>query len=237
MLVGVFFFVVFGVSGHPKTFLPKKISCVKTDQPLIALTIDDGPKPGFTEQLLKIFDDAQIRVTFFTVGKMLEKYPELGQAIIAAGHEIGSHSYNHLDMTTMSEAEVVEDVERSRRVLDSQGFNNVCLFRPPYGKWDDDVLKVLNDHKFIMVLWSAYTCDFGCEYPDQIRRRALALTSPGGIILCHNGVDATVKALPEIIEQLKQKGFKFVTVSELIEKTYLPEGVALTDGMKNYAQR
>jgi peptidoglycan/xylan/chitin deacetylase (PgdA/CDA1 family) len=210
----------------------KKTSCVPMTDKLVALTFDDGPHEKFTPRILKILKDADVKVTFFVVGKMVDKEPGLVKAEIVDGQENGDHTYNHYNLTTLSDNEIVGESLDCLRSIERAGGSSICLLRPPYGRYDERVLNILNRQGFTVVLWSDMTSDYGCTDPQKIINNAVNQARPGSIILCHDGVEATITALPEIIRILRQKGFSFVTVSGLIAAGHAQDVAGITGGRK-----
>ncbi|MFH1824923.1 MAG: polysaccharide deacetylase family protein [Candidatus Firestonebacteria bacterium] len=204
----------------------------------IALTFDDGPHLEYTYKLLDILEKNNVKATFFVVGKMVKKYPFLLNEIYKKGHEIGNHTYNHPMLTTLSNSLIIKELELSRIEIKNVCGVNVNLFRPPSGRYNNNVLNMAKARGFKTILWSISSGDYGCEDSNSVKSRVLNNPSNGDIILMHSGIDVTMKALPEIIKVLKEKGFEFKTVSELIEKerpksslsfykSYLPVEIAL----------
>ena len=181
----------------------------------IALTFDDGPHPDFTPKLLEVLRKQHVPATFFVVGKMVDKHPELVQQEVADGHEVANHTYNHyrligLDRRTV-EDELTQGSEAIRRAIGQPS----RLFRPPGGEYDRAVTDVARRLHLIMVLWTDDPGDYLLTSPDLVTTRLDSELSDGGIILLHDGIPATLEALPKIIEKWKRRGYKFVTCSQM----------------------
>lgn len=182
---------------------------------VIALTFDDGPHADFTPKLLEVLRKHHIPATFFVVGKMVDKHPELVQQEIADGHEVANHTYNHyrligLDRKTV-EDELTQGSEAIRRAVGQPS----RLFRPPGGEYDRAVTDVARRLKLIMVLWTDDPGDYALTSSELVSTRLDSELSNGGIILLHDGIPATLEALPKIIDKWKRKGYRFVTCSEM----------------------
>jgi peptidoglycan-N-acetylglucosamine deacetylase len=185
----------------------------------IALTFDDGPHPEYTSRLLKVLKENGARATFFVVGKMAKKYPELVKEIHASGNELGTHTYDHPTLTELKPVEVAEQLDLGRNELGAMIGAEIKIFRPPGGKYNDQVLGIAGAKGLSTILWSVNSADYGCNNSAEIKGRVLLGPKDGDIVLMHSGVDATLDVLPSIIAELKKKGFEFRTISELIEET------------------
>jgi peptidoglycan/xylan/chitin deacetylase (PgdA/CDA1 family) len=195
---------------------------VETDDKVIALTFDDGPAPGYTEEVLKILDDEDVKATFFLTGSEMELYPEGRDRIVAAGHEIGNHSYSHQPMDFVSEDFVRNEVEETDRLIHEAGYEGEILFRPPNGKKLLTLPYYLSKTGRTTVMWDIYPE----AYPEikvdseKITEYVLDNAKPGSIVLLHTMYDVreeTREALQPIVRGLKQDGYRFITVSELLQ--------------------
>jgi len=195
---------------------------VDINEPLIALTFDDGPVPGKTEQILQILADAAIPATFFLVGKDVAAAPELVHKILAAGHQIGNHSYQHQRLMFKSPCRITSEIEQTDALLRANQVDGVIYFRPPYGKKLVLLPWYLMQHHRVSITWDVAPENF----PDIARDKqklvahTIAQTKAGSIILLHVMYDsraATMQAVPEIIAGLKARGFRFVTVHQLLQ--------------------
>lgn len=194
---------------------------VETSQRLVALTFDDGPTPGATAEVLRLLRERGVRATFFVTGGELEQNPDAGRDIVAAGHELGNHSYSHERMVFVTPSYVSREVERTDELIMAAGYTGPIHFRPPYGKKLFALPFYLSRHDRRTIMWDvapdselAADADAGA-----ITRHVLNRTRPGSIILLHVMYPSraeTMKAVPFIIEGLKREGYSFVTVSELL---------------------
>ena len=196
------------------------ISRVETDKKVVALTFDDGPKPGRTEEILEILAREKVPATFFLNGRNLEKHPALGRLIVENGHEIGNHSYSHPRMIFMSYTEVSRQVESTTSAIRELGYEGPIHFRPPYGKKLLTLPFYLWRNNIKTIIWDVEpeTWDEPRNTAMQRVEVAVEKTKPGSIILLHvmYGDEQSMIATPIIIRELKQKGFRFVAVSDLI---------------------
>lgn len=200
--------------GEPANF----IRAVRTEQHVVALTFDDGPHPTVTPQVLDILRDQGVKATFFLLGEHCERYPALVQRIAAEGHEIGNHGYTHKFLGKMPPAVSAEDAIRTNAIIFELTGRQTTLFRPPGGSYNGTLLSCLQEHGLTAILWSIDPRDWANPGPRQIRQRVLAQLRPGAIIIMHDNRDPsdTVKALPGLLADLTARGYRVVTVGELL---------------------
>lgn len=215
------FYLPKDVANKPYAFaLPSKLLCGSNNEKCVALTFDDGPYPVYTARILKILDDYQIKATFFVVGKMVKEHPDLVEEISSKEHEIENHSYDDLRMTNLLSEDVIKQIDRTKREIQKVIKKDAMLFRPPGGRYNERILNVVSGLGYSTVLWSVNSNDYGSSNSGKISQNVIKGAHNGAIILLHNGIEATVEALPTIIEKLKEKGYNFITVSALIDKLY-----------------
>ncbi|WP_421655971.1 polysaccharide deacetylase family protein [Leptothermofonsia sp. ETS-13] len=184
---------------------------------VIALTFDDGPWENTTEQVLDILKQNDIKATFFWVGQALQKNPEIARKVVADGHAIGNHTWRHI-MENVDEVTAAEEFNNMARLIYETTGLHTNLFRPPGGNLEGSMAPYAKNQKSVITMWSAESDDYYVSAPiivDNVLSRA----QPGGIVLMHDGGGdrtQTVQALPQIITALKQQGYRFVTVPELL---------------------
>lgn len=186
----------------------------------IALTFDDGPHKKYTEEILDILDKYHIKATFFVVGVCAEKYPEIVAREIASGHEIGNHTYSHAHLRNIKPSALTGEIEKAEQLILERLNYKTTLFRPPEGVCNDTVRAVAKDMNYSLVLWTVDTLDWVPASCDSIVKAVLDKVDGGEIILMHDyvvGKSNTPDALRVIIPALLERGFTFVTVSELLE--------------------
>lgn len=192
---------------------------VETEKKLVALTFDDGPTAEVTRPLLDILEKEQVRTTFFVTGAELEKNMDRGTRIIAAGHELGNHSYSHTRMIFVTPFFVKDEIERTDALIREAGWQNEIHFRPPYGKKLFVLPYYLSNTGRTTVTWDVEPDSETTSSAGEIAEKAAAGVRPGSIIILHvmypNRVES-FKAVPAIINRLKEQGYEFVTVSELL---------------------
>ncbi|PLZ56844.1 polysaccharide deacetylase family protein, partial [Fischerella thermalis] len=186
---------------------------------VIALTFDDGPWPGYTAQVLNILRENNIKATFFVVGQNLKNYPNLGKQIVAEGHVIGNHTWHHWYHFFNPQAAAFE-IDNTSELISQITGAKTTLFRPPGGMLHNGLASYAKSKKYTVVMWSADSLDYNRPTTSILTSRVLKQSKPGGIVLMHDGGgnrSQTVAALPQIISKLRQQGYRFVTIPELLE--------------------
>ncbi|NLO73473.1 MAG: polysaccharide deacetylase family protein, partial [candidate division WS1 bacterium] len=202
--------------GLPVMQSSPRLVQVRTSRPLVALTFDDGPHPKVTPWVLDLLERAKAHATFFLVGKQVEMYPELARQILARGHEIGSHTYTHPQLTKLTALDVERELTTSRMVIAQATGTQVTLFRPPGGDYDGGVGRLVSLWGFTSVFWTCNICDYYKNPRAKVVDGMARKISPGGIILLHNGEDLTLDVLPELLQRLRTDGYEMCSVSELL---------------------
>lgn len=206
------------ITGVRSKLLP--IYSVETDEKVVALTFDSAWNVDDLDEILDILERNDIRAAFFMTGEWVKKYPEAVKKIYDAGHDVGNHGENHKNMSTLNEAECVKEIEAvHNRVYELLGVE-MCLFRPPSGDYDDEVIATAGKQGYYSIQWNIDSLDWKNYGVDDMIDRVVNHKSlqNGSIILLHNGTKYTAAALQKIIDGLKNKGYGFVPVSELIYK-------------------
>jgi peptidoglycan/xylan/chitin deacetylase (PgdA/CDA1 family) len=184
------------------------------------MTFDDGPSGGSTNNTNRLLDLAakkHIKLTFFLIGENAARYPQLVQRELAEGHQVGNHSYTHPDLAKMSDAAVRSEIQKTQdAIINASGYRPVVM-RPPYGAMTPrQRLWVSHEFGFKIILWDVDPLDWKNPGPDVVASRIIAAVRPGSIILSHDIHSGTIAAMPRVFDTLLAKGYKFVTVSELI---------------------
>lgn len=201
----------------------KIIPRVETAQPVVALTLDDGPTLRYTRDVLNILDDSDVKATFFLTGREIEETPALAAEIVRRGHQIGNHSYSHSDMTLMSTGKIRDEIERTDKAIRNAGYQGEIYFRPPYGKKLITLPWYLSQTERTSISWDVEPESYAdiAEDADAMAKHVIENARNGSIILLHvmyRSREASRQALPTIIDGLKARGFQFATVSDLISK-------------------
>ncbi|MFF4956157.1 polysaccharide deacetylase family protein [Streptomyces sp. NPDC001222] len=182
----------------------------------IALTFDAGPSEN-SARLLDILEEKKVPATFFLLGKRhIEKYPDLVKRMAAEGHEVASHTWDHKILTQISPQQIREELQKPDDAIERLTGRKPTLMRPPQGRTNDTVHRICRELGLSEVLWSVTAKDYATNDSDLIRKRVLEQSSRDGIILLHDLYPGTVPAVPGIIDALKERGYVFVTVPQLL---------------------
>ncbi len=183
------------------------------NEKLVALTFDDGPSGRFTRKLLDGLERWGVKATFLLCGYRMEQYPELTERIFREGHEIGLHGYSHKSMENMCRADISREIQKTMELL-PPGCDTLWL-RPPGGKNGQAVAATAQAWGLSLLHWSVDPKDWATHDAAAIEKQVVLQVKDGDIILLHDMTDSSVDAALAIIDQLRNQGFQFVTVSEL----------------------
>jgi peptidoglycan-N-acetylglucosamine deacetylase len=203
----------------PKSTAPAKVtysSCTVEGQ-YLAMTFDDGPHPQHTPRLLDLLKQRGIKATFFVVGQNAAQYPEILKRIATEGHELANHSYTHPILNPLGEGGIREQLDKTHQaVLGATGVT-MKLLRPPYGALTENMRRWTHQtFGYRTILWDVDPLDWKVRDAARVQSEILGHARAGSIVLAHDIHKSTVDAMPETLDGLAAKGFKFVTVSELI---------------------
>lgn len=211
-------------SHRSPQLIGKCIHRIETTEKCVALTFDDGPS-CHTQEILDILKVQGVQATFFLLGQNAEKFPSLVKQIYREGHEIGNHSYSHQPFVFKSLAFMRKEIEKTDQIIRQSGYSKTIHFRAPYGRKLIGLPWILYKSKRLHILFDVIPDDWASPGVAAIVNRILTQTKPGSIILCHDGDgdnrgqdrSQTVQAMPIVIQKLRATGYRFVTVSELLE--------------------
>lgn len=185
---------------------PRLIFSMSSKKPVLYLTFDDGPIPEVTPWVLRQLEKYKAKASFFCVGDNVEKNPTIYQQILAAGHSVGNHTYNHLHAGKTKVKEYVNNVEKCAGLVSSE------LFRPPYGRIRPKITKRLYD-KYRIVMWDVLSGDFDTTLsPDKCLRNVIKHAGPGSIVVFHDSLKAKERlthVLPRVLKYFSLKGYQF----------------------------
>ncbi|MEV4562416.1 polysaccharide deacetylase family protein [Nonomuraea sp. NPDC049419] len=181
----------------------------------LALTFDDGPGTH-TPALLKTLSKARAKATFFLVGKRVEAHPKIAKQIVSKGHAIGNHTYSHAALPAHSDNEIDEELKLAQEAIEKATGQRPTMFRPPYGQSDERVLGVAYQNELSQILWTGTTLDWSLRDAKKIKAAVLRLAKRDGVILMHDVVPQTVQVMPQILKELKKRGYHLVTVPTLL---------------------
>lgn len=198
---------------------------------LVALTFDDGPMPETTPRLLDMLTEKDVPATFFMLGMMAERNPEIVQRAARERHEVASHSMYHQNLLTLGREAAQADLDQSKGVFKSiLGERGPLYVRPPYGNYDDGVAAGAGRP---LILWSVDTQDWLSKDPGAIVATAMSQVHDGAIILMHDIYPTSVEAVPALVDALRAEGYEFATIAELARE----RGATLAPGQAYYSFR
>ncbi|NPV91668.1 MAG: polysaccharide deacetylase family protein [Firmicutes bacterium] len=201
-------------------FFGAPVARVDTSEKVIALTFDDGPGKK-TDQVLEVLKASDVKATFFVIGANLEENPDEGRKLAAAGHQLGNHTYQHKRMVFKSPAYIRDEIERTDQLIRAAGYDGEILFRPPNCKKLLLLPYYLQRNGRQTITWDLEPDSYPevAASSDRIVEYVKANARPGSIILLHVMSDSraeSLRAVPGIVSALRQDGYRFVTVSELL---------------------
>ncbi len=210
-----------GAGTSSRRSLP--IYSVEREEKKVAISFDCAWGVEHTDALLDAMKKNDVRCTFFAVQFWVEKYPEYVEKIVAAGHEMGTHSRTHPYMSKLTKGQIQEELSSSRTAIEKLTGQKVTLFRPPYGDYNNLLVDTCAEMGLYPVQWDVDSLDWKNLSATEIAMRIINGAKNGSIILCHNNGLHTAEALPLIFSTLKNRGYEFVPISELIytENYYL----------------
>ena len=214
-------FAVFVPVGATVAFSRQKklpIYSVGTEEKKVAISFDCAWGTDYTETLLNIMEREKVVSTFFMVEFWTTKYPDLVKKIAGGGHAIGTHSTTHSYMSKLTEAQIEEELTRSSMAIKAVTGEEVTLFRPPYGDYDDLLIETAERLGLYTIQWDVDSLDWKNLSAAEIAARVTSGVKNGSIVLFHNNGLHTAEALPAVNADLKEKGFTFVRIDDLIYK-------------------
>lgn len=189
-----------------------------SDEPCVALTFDDGPDPDATPAVLDVLESNGVPATFFVVGERAAANAQLVTRAVERGMGVGIHGWHHVRLVGRSASDVTEELTRALSFLWSLDVDP-CLFRAPFGVWDDTTLDIVEQLGLLPVKWDVAPRDWSSPGADEIVRLVVDAVVPGSIVLLHDfgpGTPDTVAALPRVIDRLRAAGFSFVELGSML---------------------
>ncbi len=188
------------------------------DQPLVALTFDDGPRRSTTGELLDGLAERGVPATFFLIGELVPGNEDLVQRMEEEGHQIGIHTYDHVQLTGLNAADFSAQVDRTENVLAQAVGHGGFALRPPYGLIDNGVEKRSGS---ALILWSIDPEDWKYKDADRVAEHIVSRAADGDVILLHDIYPTSVAAALQVVDRLHEKGFLFVTVEEMARQRHV----------------
>jgi peptidoglycan/xylan/chitin deacetylase (PgdA/CDA1 family) len=196
---------------------PITFNSVHVDGPYIALTFDDGPSATLTPKLLDLLAARHLKATFFVIGQNAADHPDILQRAVREGHEIANHSWSHPNLGKMSDEAVRRELQKTDDAITAAIGKRPTLMRPPYGSITARQKKWIHDEfGYRIIIWDVDPLDWKRPGPSVVTARILKETKAGSIVLSHDIHQPTIEAMPATFDQLMKKGFKSVTVTELL---------------------
>ena len=195
------------------------INCVDTNEKALALTYDDGPHSPYTDNLLDVLREFNVKATFFAVGENVENNLATARRMISEGHELGNHSYSHKELVGTNLETIRTEIQKTDDILSNLGVQSDIHFRAPFGLKRIRLPWELARRKKINVLWNVDPKDYQSLSAEEIASGVISNVKPGSIVLMHDGGgdrSQTVAATKIVVEQLQHEGYKFKTVTELM---------------------
>lgn len=186
---------------------------MELEEKKIAITFDDGPNLTYTPGLLQGLRDRNVKATFFVLGKNAEAHPELIQEMKRDGHLIGNHTYNHIQLNDSNREVFKEELKQCSEAIKNITGEETLYVRPPYGSWEKEFEKELN---MFPVLWDIDPRDWCSNDAGKVVETVLSQAEENAIILLHDQYDSSIQAAFAIIDKLKEEGYQFVTVDEIL---------------------
>lgn len=203
----------------------KPIYEIRTNKKIVALTFDISWGNKTPQPVLEILKENEVTATFFLSGPWVKQYPEIAQRIAADKHEIGSHGYRHINLSNLSKNEVMEEVMKAHKNIKEVTEVDAKVIRTPNGDYKNHVIEGIHECNYEAIQWGTDSLDWMNPGVNTIIERVTKKAHPGDIILMHasDTCKQTAEALPTIIEELKKKGYTFVTVSDLLKEAKTDE--------------
>ena len=196
------------------------ISSFTTNEKYVFLTFDDGPHSNLTPKLLDVLKLKNVKATFFVIGLKAKMHPKILARMSEEGHEIANHSWNHPVLSTLDYSEVLQQLQTTNSAIFDASNKTPAVMRPPYGNTNGKLNEYMRDQQNLkVILWSIDTKDWKRPNPQDIVKVAMAKAKPGDIILCHDIHPGTIAAIPDLIDGLQAKGFKFLTISQMFTES------------------
>ena len=210
---------VFSVTSFANTDRLLPIYCVETDKKQIAISFDAAWGNDDTDDLIKILKEYNVPATFFVVGAWVDKYPESVKALSDAGHQIQNHSNTHPHMPQLSREQMKDEINSCNEKIEKITGKCPTLLRPPYGDYDNSLIQTIEELNMKTIQWDVDSLDWKENAsPESICHRVTSKVKNGSIVLFHNDADHTPAALPNILKCLKDEGYEFVFIEDLIYK-------------------
>jgi len=208
-----------GIGASAKSDKKLPIYCVETTDKKVALSFDAAWGNDDTEQLIKILKEYDAVATFFVVGAWVDKYPESVKQLSDAGHQVQNHSNTHPHMPQLSNEQMLDEINSCNKKIANITGKTPTLLRPPYGDYNNATIETIEKAGMYTIQWDVDSLDWkDTATAESICKRVTSKVKNGSIVLFHNDADHTPAALPNILKTLKEQGYEFVFIEDLILK-------------------
>lgn len=187
---------------------------IQTDRKIVALTFDDGPGYNSTQRILDTLDKYKIKATFFTLGQKVEENPEMLKEIYKRGHEVGNHSYDHPDLTTLTHDDMMTQITSTNKLIETSTKKRTTYLRPPYGAYNADIELSCGME---IILWNVDSNDWRFRDGPQTTNYIMQNLAQQSVILYHDIYETSADSVEQVIPLLLDQGYEFVTISEYLE--------------------
>lgn len=194
------------------------IYSVETEEKKIAISFDAAWGDEYTNDILDILDKYEVKTTFFLVGFWVDKFPEKVKEIDERGHDVGNHSTSHPYMSKLSEEQILKELNKTGNKIKELTGKEPTLFRPPFGDYNDRLIKVCRKNNYHVIQWDVDSLDWKELGVQPVVDRVTRNVQNGSIVLFHNNAKYVKEYLPLVIEELQKDGYEIVPISELIYK-------------------
>ncbi|KMT22683.1 polysaccharide deacetylase family protein [Clostridium cylindrosporum] len=194
------------------------IHSVEKEEKVVAITVNTGFGKQFTDEILELLKGEKVEASFFAMGSWIDRYPDSLKKIHKSGHEVGNNSLTYPHFTKITKEQIKSEIEDGDKKIESITGSSSKLFRPPFGDYNEDVIKTITDLGYYSVLWDVDSLDWGSKSEKEITDIILKQVANGSILLFHNNSQKTAGAMEIAIKELKTRGYKFLKVSDLIYK-------------------
>ncbi|MBD2636418.1 polysaccharide deacetylase family protein [Limnothrix sp. FACHB-881] len=213
--------ILMALGNLPQAFVGKLVrdQRLASGEKVVALTFDDGPAPRYTDQVLDILKQEDVKATFFVIGRMFQAFPTIGQRVAREGHVLANHTWSH-GYHRHAPAAAAREIDQTAAIIQAKTGQVARLYRPPGGVLNNGMDTYAQGRGYATILWGTDTGDWRRPSAATIVDRVMRTMHPGDIVLMHDGGGDrhnTVAALPIIIRQLKAQGYRFVTMPELLQ--------------------
>ncbi|MCL1863569.1 MAG: polysaccharide deacetylase family protein [Defluviitaleaceae bacterium] len=209
--ISLLFFAVFTITTA--------YSAEKPYVKMVALTFDDGPSVH-TDTILDILEEHDARATFFVLGNRISSHRETVQRAVTLGNEIANHTNSHLRLTAQTDSQVIHEIKSASAAIREVAGDSPRIYRPPFGATDERIISISKELGYGIVKWTLDPLDWRDRNPDIIYERIMSQVEDGSVIVLHDIHRTTAQAMERVIPSLIEKGFKLVTVSELLDYRY-----------------